>query len=117
LKSEYTYWWTVKAVVPDATLPSSRDTQSFAVKFRALSLEEMHEIQAKYANAADLDMSFQAETMIKRIVVDWDENVVGEDGQCILFSAAALEKALQMPWFGPAVLAAYNASPTPPPTK
>lgn len=102
LASKRVVWWPVDVHQPRDDGSGEVDTFSIKVQFELLSTEEMRRSR--------LGTYEEDVALLKQKARGW-ENVGDGDGNPIPFSAAALEQALDVPYFrGALVLALIDAS-------
>lgn len=105
------YWWPVTVRIPDPDQPGQLMQQQFKMLFvpkdQEAALDEARMIDA-IENLADRVRAERA--MLCQVCAGWDEDVVGDDGKPVPFTAENLDLAMRQPWFRSAVNAAYIES-------
>lgn len=111
ITTEHTYWWPVKVWMPDAENPGQFSAFEFKGRFRALGRTEGKKLLANLSAADNEGTLDGAEVAtIRKVLTGWDEDVIGDDKVPVPFGPAALDEALELPWFRRGVLVAYRAS-------
>lgn len=107
LASTHLYWWPVKVSIPHPDLAKAGQSleMEFNMQFESLPREEADKI----AQLMKDDRS-NAYADLKRVVRDWDENVVDGDGKAVPFTTDALDELLRISWYRIAVYRAWGAS-------
>lgn len=112
LTSSHRFWATAIASIPSEATPDQKDAQSFRVLFELMPKDE----SASAVDAMEVAMRSgavaveeQERAQLVRVVKGWDD-VIGDDGEPVVFSAEALDQALRFPWFRSAVTEAYVRS-------
>lgn len=111
LTAAATYWWPVSFRVPSADKPGKWDTAEFEAQFRYLSNEEHNALLAEIHEKRMSDRQ-----VAPRVVADF-RGVTDDNGDVVVFNAAALDKLTNMPGVDSAIARAYFDSRTEAPAK
>lgn len=104
------YWWPVTVRLPDPEVPGAVIEQVLRLQFEPYARDEQLAAQERAAACSSLAELVENETRDALAQIrNWDD-VVGEDGQLVPFTPAALKEALAQSWFRRAVQEALTAS-------
>lgn len=110
LTKEHVYPWPVTINPPDPDNPGAVLEQKFNMTFRAMPRDEAKALDDEIsALPADKQLD-RSDDVLRRVCVGWDDQVVGDDGKPIAFSAELLEQALQFSWNRIGLYQAYRQS-------
>ena len=111
LVQDHVFWWPVTIQVPSDTVAGEFNEQRFKARFRALATDDGAEmIERHRADVANRDAAAFEDEFIRSILIDWDDQVVGDDGKPIEFSAENLALAMGFTPFRRGILAGYRAA-------
>lgn len=103
LAQTYRYWWPVTVQIPDPENPGQFVAQDLRVQLEPMTQTEINAAQEDAAKLKTMRaVTDHGVRQMLRVIKSWD-GVVGEDGQPLPFAPAALEQALQHPWFRAAI--------------
>lgn len=97
-KTPAAIWWPVTVKWPNSSKPGDTVDMTFKVQFEVLPQSEGRAIDEALTEAEMKGDTSQRNTLMLRVVKNWDEDVVDEDGKPIPFSRDALEAALEFSW-------------------
>lgn len=110
LTSDHTYPWPVTLNIPDPEKAGEVIEQRFTATFRAMPLDEAKRLDEEISALPAEQQTARQDDVLRRVIIGWDQEVVGEDDKPIPFSAAALEQAIQLSWFRIGCYRAYRQS-------
>lgn len=108
------YWWPIKVRMPnsDPRRAGQMEEFLFKAKFEAISTEEADGIIAQVNELPVEDRKGRQNDLIKRVVKDWDDQIVDEEKQPIPFDGGTLDQLLTDPWVLIAFWRAWSESMT-----
>lgn len=100
ITAEHRYWWPVHVRIPDPDQKKAGQfmTQTFRGLFVSLPQAEAKKIAEEIAGLPPEEAEARQHAQLERVLVGWDEDVVGEDDRPVPFSIEALREALQTSW-------------------
>jgi hypothetical protein len=110
LTTEHVYPWPVVCEVPDPDDAGNIVEQKFTVTFRAMPKSEGEALEEEIAALPPKQQSARQDDVLRRVVIGWNGDVIGDDKKAIPFSAEALEQAMQFSWFRIGCYRAYRQS-------
>lgn len=112
ITSDYRFWWPVKVRLPssDPRKAGNRLEFGFKVQFEVVGTEEADAILAE-VNALPVDeRAARQHDLLVRVVRDWDEDIVDDEGQPVPFDEATLRRLLDNPYFATGLWRAWGDS-------
>ncbi|MBJ3783417.1 hypothetical protein [Devosia sediminis] len=94
--TERRYWWTVKVRVPNADERRANQFEefSFKVQFEDIGTEEADQILSE-VNALPVEQRVTRQhDLLLRVVTNWDQDIVDEEGNAIPFDTPKLRALL-----------------------
>jgi hypothetical protein len=110
ITSERVFWWPVKVESPnpDLKMAGKMIEQEFKMKFVALPRAEFKDIQAEQVNMTMQERIEHEHDLIMRVCLDWDDNVVDEDGNAVGFSKEVLSDLMSDTYFRIGLYTAFS---------
>lgn len=112
LTNKHLYWWPVTVSVPhpDKDKAGEMLEMKFRVQFAALPREEANAIAERIRSLPVEEAEQEQFAELKRVVKDWDEDVIDDDDAPIPFSADAFNQLLEISWYRLAIYRAFAES-------
>lgn len=112
--TDYRYWWPIKVRLPnpDPRRAGQVVEQSFKAEFRALPTDEANELRKEIDALEGDERHARQHDLIRRVVVGWDSDVVGEDNEPIQFAEDVMAQLLTNVWVVAAFYRAWSESMT-----
>lgn len=110
LVENYTYWWPVKVSIPNPDRPGKFVSQSFDVKFSALSKSEGDTMRDDFSKLeTDEERHKHQDDLLHRVCSDWRGVEDDESGE-VEFTDETFSKAMEWSWFRTGVYLAFAES-------
>lgn len=111
ITAEHRFRWPVTVSLPDPDKPGRHLKQQFTGTFEAIPIDEAKKLFEETGAITDQAEAADAEiALVEKVLVGWDEAVVGDDGKPIPFSTETLAQANRWGWFRRGAIEAYQAA-------
>jgi hypothetical protein len=108
------YWWPVKVRLPaqDERRAGNVEEFTFKAQFEAINTDEAKAIRDEIAALPEEERDARKNDLLLRVVVGWNDDIVGEDKKPIPFDRDTLVEIIKDPWVLMAFWVAWSESMT-----